>query len=223
MSSLQISGWTLEDCSDELKDILAIFGDMTIEKMSKLNPQDVSSALEAASLIYLSGDDAIKMDAFNTCEKLEYIQQNGFSYARNAIREALEEQADEDLEWAVDAIMRFYNELFDRKGFQSCRLLNQTFNNKSGNYTGFVDLKLECYDDVEMVRALVLANEIIRSPFDYLDVCESAIQYGHFSSISEYLEFLAEENFQEWMKAQLAKGKMFIDYKEPLEFREEIA
>lgn len=226
MSSLKISGWKDEDIRVELDEILATFGDMTIEGMNAMNREEIQSALSAVSLMYLSlpdnpynfcKEENINKKAFLVGEILEYVQQQGFIYARNAIMRSLEQEAEDDerLYHAAQAIGRFYYDLFEKHGFENCRFTGSTWNSKHGNVTHFPELKIECYGNREVLEALVLANEIIRQPYDFLDASADSIMHG-FGSISEYLAFLGKENFEEYMKSQLNRC-LFVEYKAPKE------
>lgn len=228
MSSLIISGWKEEDCRIELKEIIDTFGDMTIEGMNKMDSTDIQSALSGVSLMYVTNFESgysshykdnpdIKKEAFKVGEILEYVQQRGFWYARNQLETAMSAEHDDEehLVFASEQILDFYYNLFDEKGFKTCRFMASTWNSKFGNVTYFPNLKIECYEDRSMLQALVLANEIINSPYDFLDCASLALVHG-FDSVSDYLTFLAEENFEEYMKRQLNKD-IFIDYRVPNE------
>lgn len=228
MSSLRLSGWKEEDCVVELKEIIDTFKDMTIDGMSKLNREDIQSALSGVSLMYLTyfnspflnkhykNNPNIKKEAFKVGEILEYVQQGGFSYARHLIQDALFEELDETSPnhhtFAAEQIMSFYENLFETKGFQTCRFTRSTWNSKYGNVSCFLNLKIECYEDREMLEALLLANEIIKHPFDFIDCASSALTVG-FSDIPDYLSFIAKDNFDTYLKSQINKD-VIIEYRE---------
>lgn len=215
MGSLKSSGWTIEDCFSELKQINDKFNPFISKKLTDEADEIIENALSSASLIYLSDFENLnlKEDAFKTCEMLEYVKQKNFWYLRYQLKNAMFEQTyfedengdheiDSDLTHAMDCILEHFDNLIKTHGFQCLRNIGATFNSKYGNYANFPYFQISCFDNKPMLQALVLANEIVANPFDFLDASKDAVKFG-FDNISDYLSFVANENFDEYFKNQM--------------------
>ena len=217
MGSLTISGWSSENAAVELQDIIETFQDFDIDKMNNIDTSELDSALSVVTCVYLDQklSKEVKKQAFLVAEILEYVKSQGCYYARSIIRTALDEvvgddsASDEERQTATDIVL-YFNNLFNLYGFKHLRQ-DQVFNSFEGNYVYFKDMKLKCFDSREAMEKLVLANAIIQSPYDFIDVASTCQNHG-FSSVEEYFDYLAAENFDEWMKSQKERGKITIDY-----------
>lgn len=217
MGSLTIAGWNDTDCKMELKEIIDTVGDLSISKMSKIDKTQLDSALNTSICVYLDNSLSAetKKEAFLVSEILEYVKSEGCLYARIILREALDQvvgddSASEEERAAATEIMSFFTKLFDKHGFIDIQPFIE-FSTKSGNVTIFNELKVNCFSSREALQGLVLMNEIIQSPYDYIDCASSSIFHG-FESIEEYLTMLSINNFEDSINSQMESGKVSIDY-----------
>lgn len=217
MSSLKSSGWTVESCFSELNDIRSEYEPFLNSSITDEAADQIDEAEKSASLIYLSSDfdnNELKMEAFKLCEMLQYIKQDPKWYIKHQLKMAMLEHTyyeDEDdgstemdkaMNHAMEEILSHYDKLLSEHAWSCLRGLHTPFITNSGNYVEFPYFNTQCFDNKELLQAMVLANEIVKFPFDFMDVSKDVTQSG-FDSISDYLTHLGSLNFEEYFNSQM--------------------
>lgn len=211
-SSLEISGWNDQDMKVELQEILETFSGKSIKDVNNFDQMQLSSALEVASLIYLTSDEkTIKSTAFKVAEMLEFLTTGWCGYARSTIEQAISEN-EEGYEDIASEVRQYFEDKFNAYGFGSIRTF-QTFNSKTGNVICSNELKIMVYSEkFEAANFIIFAEMFLKSPFDYIDAAQIGYEQGMFDSVEDYFDYLIEENTQEWGKNLIKSGKLTIDY-----------